>query len=1046
MANNIESSKKSGIKKAALIGGVIIACILIFGTMWMGQIAQKDTEDAVRSVSLLYLDELAGRREQVIASNLKNNIDNLNAAIGLLEADDLKDIEHLQAFQRKMKKLYGLEKFAFVDSNGLIYTSQGIQQDIDSYRFYYRALEGPEISVKNIEKEDKKVIIAIPLKKLPFNGHTLVACFMEIDMKRMLEGLSLQSDTNQTTFCNIYTKDGVPLTNVVLGGLSADDNLLQAMGKAKLESGYSLEKMKQDFTKGKEGYISFTYNKIGETMYYVPVKGTNWMLTYLIRESLISEKISSISEGIIKRNLLQTILTAAVLLAVFVIMSRQMRRSAKLELEKETFETESRVKQQELEQRLELQKQRLALQDQLLEQEKQRVRQDKMITALASDYRSVYYVDLDSDQGVCFRSGSHVPGAPKEGDGFSFQTLFTAYANKYVSDSYREGFLDFIKPESIRAALEKNMVISYRYLMRLDGKESYEMLRMAGVRHAEDRDDHIVHAIGVGFTDVDQETRESMAKNQALSDALTVAEEANKAKTTFLANMSHEIRTPMNAIIGLDNIALNEKGISETTKDYLEKIGSSAQHLLQLINDILDMSRIESGRMTLKNEEFSISHLLEQINTLVSGQCNEKGIEYRCNIKGHIDDYYIGDDAKLRQIILNILSNAVKFTPKGGNVDFTVEQTAHFANKSTLRFAIKDTGIGIDKEFLPKIFDAFSQEDASTTNKYGSSGLGMAITKSLVEMMNGKIDVASEKGVGSTFTVSVTLLDSQRKDQANDAEVTPHDMKVLIVDDDPIACEHARLVLEKVGIPADTAESGTAAIEKVRFRHARREPYNLILVDWKMPDMDGVETTRQIRDIVGNESAIIILTAYRWDEVTEEAVAAGVDSFLAKPLFAANVMEEFRQAIKKKNIVSIQKERKAELQGRRILLAEDVAINAEIVMMLLSMKGIETDHALNGRIAVEKFAEHPENYYDAILMDIRMPEMDGLTATAKIRALDRADAKTVPIAALTATAFDEDVQRSLQAGMNVHLSKPTDPEQLYGALEALIWERENRGK
>ena len=313
-------------------------------------------------------------------------------------------------------------------------------------------------------------------------------------------------------------------------------------------------------------------------------------------------------------------------------------------------------------------------------------------------------------------------------------------------------------------------------------------------------------------------------------------------------------------------------------------------------------------------------------------------------------------------------------------------------------------------------------------------------------MMNGKIDVASEKGVGSTFTVSVTLLDSQRKDQADDAEVTPHDMKVLIVDDDPIACEHARLVLEKVGIPADTAESGAAAVEKVRFQHARREPYNLILVDWKMPDMDGVETTRQIRDIVGNESAIIILTAYRWDEVTEEAVAAGVDSFLAKPLFAANVMEEFRQAIKKKNIVSIQKERKAELQGRRILLAEDVAINAEIVMMLLSMKGIETDHALNGRIAVEKFAEHPENYYDAILMDIRMPEMDGLTATAKIRALDRADAKTVPIAALTANAFDEDVQRSLQAGMNVHLSKPTDPEQLYGALEALIWERENKAK
>ena len=535
-----------------------------------------------------------------------------------------------------------------------------------------------------------------------------------------------------------------------------------------------------------------------------------------------------------------------------------------------------------------------------------------------------------------------------------------------------------------------------------------------------------------------------MAKNQALSDALTVAEEANKAKTAFLSNMSHEIRTPMNAIIGLDNIALSEKGLSPSTKEYLEKIGDSAQHLLHLINDILDMSRIESGRMSLKNEEFSISHLLEQINTLVSGQCTEKGINYRCNIKGHIDDYYIGDDMKLRQIILNILSNAVKFTPKEGHIDFTVERVASFDNKSTMQFVIKDTGIGMSKEFLPKLFDAFSQEDSSTTNKYGSSGLGMAITKNMVDVMNGKLEVESEKGVGTKFTVTVTLMDSQRTNAMDEPELNPHEMKVLVIDDDSIACEHARLVLEKVGIPADTALSGREAVEKVRFQHARRDPYNLILVDWKMPEMDGVETARQIRGIVGNESAIIILTAYRWDDITEEAIAAGVDSFIAKPLFATNVMEEFRQAVKRKNIVTIQKERKAELKGRRILLAEDVAINAEIVMMLLSMKEIEVDHALNGKIAVEKFAEHPENYYDAILMDIRMPEMDGLTATANIRAMDRADAKVIPIVALTANAFDEDVQRSLQAGLNVHLSKPIDPEQLFSTLGSLLWERESR--
>ena len=403
MANNMESSKSNGIKKAAIIGGIIVSVILIFGTMWMGRIAKKDTEDAVRSVSLLYLDELAGRREQVIASNLKKTIDNFQVATGLLEPYDLQDIDHLQAFQRRMKQLYGLEKFAFVDSNGLIYTAQGLQNDIDSYQFDYRALTGPEISIKNIEAKNKSVIIAIPLKKLPFNGQTLVASFMEIDMQRMLEGVSLQADGNKTTFCNIYTKAGIPLTNVVLGGLSADTNLLQAMESAIFDSGNSLEKMKQDFARGKDGYVSFTYNKIAETMYYVPIKGTTWMLTYLIRESLISEQISSITNSMMSRNLAQILLTAAVLMAMFMFMLRQMRRAARLELEKETFEAETRVKQQELEQRL-------SLQEKLLEQEKQRVRQDKMITALASDYRSVYFVDLDTRT---FASMNYLPSMRK---------------------------------------------------------------------------------------------------------------------------------------------------------------------------------------------------------------------------------------------------------------------------------------------------------------------------------------------------------------------------------------------------------------------------------------------------------------------------------------------------------------------------------------------------------------------------------------------------------------------------------------------------------
>ncbi|MBR4164540.1 MAG: response regulator, partial [Solobacterium sp.] len=467
---------------------------------------------------------------------------------------------------------------------------------------------------------------------------------------------------------------------------------------------------------------------------------------------------------------------------------------------------------------------------------------------------------------------------------------------------------------------------------------------------------------------------------EALKDALAMAEHANKAKTAFLSNMSHEIRTPMNAIIGLNNIAMNEPSASDKVKEYLEKIGDSAQHLLGIINDILDMSRIESGRMTIKNEEFSFAKGLEQVNTMISGQCHDKGLQYDCKIKGKIDDYYIGDIMKLKQVLINILGNAVKFTPEGGSVFFLIEEGTRYDNKAVLKFVIRDTGIGMSKEFLPHIFDAFSQEDSSSTSTYGSTGLGMPITKSIVELMNGHIEVESEKGKGTVFTVTVTLGESDRKAaENNDSELNLSDLSVLVIDDDRIALEHAEIVLGQIGISCETAESGWEGIDKVRIRHGRREDYNLILIDWRMPEIDGVETTRMIRSIVGNETPIIILTSFNWDDIADEAKGAGVDTFVAKPLFAGSVMEEFREAFRRKN--ELLDKKTADLQGRRILLAEDMAVNAEIMVMVLSMKEIQTDVAENGRIAVEKFADHEPGYYDAILMDMRMPEMDGLEAT-----------------------------------------------------------------
>ena len=1014
----------------AIIGSVILILVLVLGTVWMGQSARKDTEEAVRTVSLLYLDELAGRREQVVEDNLNGNIQTIRKAIDLMTEEDLSDERHLEAYLAQIKNMFSLERFAFVDSNGLIYTSSGIQNDIDQYQFDYRTISEPEIYVKNEGSEDKQVVIAVPVDSIPFNGEKLAACFMEIDMKVMLQGVSMQAQNTEVTFCNIYTGDGVALSNTVLGGQAPGTNLLEALEQADFTGDYSLEQVKNDFAQGKRGVASFVYDDIREMLCYVPVEGTNWFLTYLIRESVISDQISSISEGIITRSVIQSIITVAILAAVFVFILLQNRKNAQLRLEKETADAEHRIKQEEMEHRLELQ-------NELLTQKEQKQKQDRMIRALSSDYRSVYYLELDKNTGICYQERTDLSGF-KAGEHFPYLESVTAYCNQYVLEPYREEFLRFIQPDAIREGLKDNLVISYRYMISLNGRESWEIVKFAGVRHPDEREDHIVHTVGACFADVDAETRASLEQKQALRDALETAEQANRAKTVFLSNMSHEIRTPMNAIIGLDNIALSDPQTPEKTRDYLEKIGASANHLLQLINDILDMSRIESGRLTIKNEEFSFSELLKAVNTMFSGQCADKGLEYHCRIVGEVDDYYIGDEMKLRQVLINILGNAVKFTPEGGKVEMTVERTAQFENQTALCFTVKDTGIGISKEFLPRLFDTFTQEDTSTTNKYGSTGLGLAITKNIVELMNGSISVESEKGAGTTFHVKVTLMNAEKHESGEDVELHPNEMTVLIIDDDPVACEHAKLVLEKAGIASESAFSGQEALDKVKLRHARRDPYNLILVDWQMPGMDGVETTRQMRKIIGDESAIIILTAYRWDDVQEEALQAGVDSFISKPLFAATVMDEFKSAMKRKGLAAGLKQEKTELRGLRILLAEDVQINAEIMIMVLQAREMEADLAVNGRFAVEAFAAHEPGYYDAILMDMRMPEMDGLEATRAIRAMDRPDAKTIPIIALTANAFDEDVQRSLQAGLNAHLSKPVEPNNLYETLESLI--------
>ena len=538
-----------------------------------------------------------------------------------------------------------------------------------------------------------------------------------------------------------------------------------------------------------------------------------------------------------------------------------------------------------------------------LELEERLKTDSSMVTAMAADYRSLYYADLDRDECMCVRETKEQDGNMWKGKTFPFYEGFVDYAERYVVEEDRDDFIRFVDPDSIRERLATETMLSHRYLSTRSGEEKYEMLRIAGVRRIEERDDHIVHAIGAGFSDVDKETREAMERNRALTEALARAEEASAAKTAFLSSMSHEIRTPMNAIIGLDKIALRDPNISDATRDELEKIGSSARHLLSLINDILDMSRIESGRMELKQEAFPFREFLDQISIIIHGQCEDKGLTFVCSRVEPLDEYFKGDDLRLKQVLINILGNAVKFTDAPGTVSFTVQQAGDSGESRTLRFTIEDTGIGMDRDFIPKLFDAFSQEDATTTNRYGGSGLGMAITKNMIDLMGGRIEVESEKGRGTTFKVYIPLM------KADCAEAAP--------------------------------EEGHAA-----------------------------------------------------EEIS--------------------------------------------LSGLHVLIVEDMELNAEILTDLLELEDMTVEWAENGRKAVELFEENEAGHFDVILMDMRMPVMDGPSATRAIRSLDRPDAAKVPIIALTANAFEEDVTTCLEAGMDAHMAKPVDIEKLKELLGRVL--------
>lgn len=522
-----------------------------------------------------------------------------------------------------------------------------------------------------------------------------------------------------------------------------------------------------------------------------------------------------------------------------------------------------------------------------------------------------------------------------------------------------------------------------------------------------------------------------------LDKAEKAATSANKAKSEFLSSMSHDIRTPMNGIVGMTAIAIANIQDTARVQDCLKKISLSSRHLLGLINDVLDMSKIESGKLSLNIDILSLRDVMENIVNIIQPQIKERRQHFDIFIENIESEEVCCDGVRLNQVLVNLLSNAIKFTPEEGTINVYLYQEASPAGDSYVRchFRVKDNGIGMSQEFQRKIFETFSRED-SKVHKIEGTGLGMAITKFIVGMMDGTIEVESEQGKGSEFHVTIDL----ERATIQDADIVLPPWRLLVVDNNEDLCRSAASVLKGIGVQAEWVLNGREALQKIEENHRKNADYEIILLDWKMPDMNGLETTRGIRKIVGDDLPILIISAYDWSDIEEEARAAGAQGFISKPLFKSNLylgLSRYVEGMLEDDEQETNAEKELDFGGLRILLAEDNDLNWEIAEDILTDVGFEVEWAENGQICVDKFKQSELGYYDAVLMDIRMPVMNGYDAAKAIRALDRPDAR-LPIIAMTADAFSEDIQRCLECGMNEHVAKPIDIEKLMKLLKRYL--------
>lgn len=968
-----------------VIRKILTACALIVFIVIIFLIFTKENNARIVRQNASYVQDAAiqvSERIDGVLSGAQNTINTMAYLCG----ETLKEPEMDMQKLKDMRSYSSFDYIEFVDKNGKNITSEGKTSEASDREYYIEGMKGKSGSVVVFDSRITHETLVTFYSPVRYQGEiigVLKGIYREERMKNILT----------TEFFGTQAKSYLCMSDGEVISSSGDDNapknilekLPDTMGVT--ESVYG--EMKESF----QNHSAFGYQYEGSqgpgNAYLTGMDQSDWMLILTFPSAVTDNMISNANAAGIQ---LEVELIAAFGIYIISMLFMNWKQKKKLVSEKEEM--------------------------------------SEVINGVTQLFNRFVVVDLKENTYKYLKNTEE--GIPDEG---SYTELIDYFGQRYVQEEDGPAMSEVITREHIREHIGRGTsYLQYEYRIQRE-KQSWENISILSLKNEGGAPSLVLLAI----QDVTALKENELRNRIAMKEAFDAADAANRAKSDFLSRMSHDIRTPMNAIMGMTAVAVMHIDDKEYLMECLNKITLSSRHLLALINDVLDMSKIESGRVTLSEEEFDMPKTVESLLAIIHPQIEAKKQNLKVNVSQISHEKVIGDPLRLQQVFVNIMGNAVKFTPEGGTITFSIsEKTSHIQGSGCYEFVFEDNGIGMKQEFIEKIFEPFARAENATSQNIEGTGLGMAISRNIVRMMNGDIEVESKLGEGSRFTVRVYL---KLQDVVKESTEYLQELRVLVADDEQDACQNACEILNSIGMYADGVYSGDEAIGKLQDAQESGDEYSVVILDWKMPGKCGIETTREIREKLGKDVPIIILSAYDWSSIEQEAREAGVNAFIAKPLFESRLLYVLKSVIgeqEEEEVTDIDNFEQSDYSGKRVLVVEDNDINIEIAEELLSYVGIEVEKARDGQQAVDIVRDRPENYYDLIFMDIQMPVKNGYEAAKEIRESEREDLKTIPIIAMSADAFSDDIQRCLSVGMNAHVAKPIELPKLLEALEKWI--------